>query len=210
MAGDVRKPPVAAVFRQHPQGVRGTCCWCGKPVTERTPGRGWLRYWHDACELEYQIIIRPDEARRQVLRRDAGICCDCREDWSERYAIRGGQDVITSPEWDITRRWKKSDNEQYHAERNVGYWRYTELVYISLWHVDHKVPLWKVRHMPDLQRIEYFKMPNLITRCHRCHEIKSRKETGERTKIKKRAKPKKAKQPWPKRQTRWPKRKMGQ
>ncbi len=213
MVADVRKPPTAAVFALHPQGVRGTCCWCGKPCEEKTPGRGWLKWWHDACEWEFKIIIRPDDARRAVLDRDHGICCDCGEDWSGRYLLRKGGLVITGPEWEVARRWKKSDNEQYHAERAAGFWQYHDLVYISLWHVDHKIPLWKVRHMPDLQRLEYFKLANLITRCHVCHQRKSDGETAERAKIKKRDKVKKPKQKiqsrgFEKRKTTWPKRKL--
>jgi 5-methylcytosine-specific restriction endonuclease McrA len=202
VTADVRKPPVDEIMRPHLPVARGKCRWCGKPVTEKTPARGYLKYWHDECEEIYLIAIRPDTARNAVFKRDKGICCDCGEDWSERYILRKGMEVITGPEWDVTRRWTKADNEQYRAERAQGYWRYTELVYVSLWHVDHKVPLWKVRHMPAIKRIVYWMLGNLITRCHRCHQLKSNKETAERTKIKKRERAKKPKRQWPKRKMR--------
>lgn len=48
------------------------------------------------------------------------------------------------------------------------------------WQVDHHTPLWKVAHMEPLQRLEYFKLHNLVTRCTNCHEIKSAKEAAER------------------------------
>lgn len=184
MAADVRKPPVGAVFRLHQQDTRGWCNWCGTPVKEKTSGRGWLKWWHDACEEEYQIIIKPDAARRAVFARDKGVCCDCEENWGDRYLLRAGQAIITSPEWDVCRRWTKKLNEAFHAERALGYWRYTELIYVSLWHVDHKIPLWKVVHLEPLQRLEYFKLHNLITRCHRCHAFKTAEEAAERAKYK--------------------------
>lgn len=188
----VRKPPVGAVFALHkPLDRRGWCNWCGEPVTETTGTRGWLRWWHDGCEGEYHIIIRPDAARRAVFKRDEGICADCGEDWSERVVLRKNFEVSCQPDglWDIR---KKADREEamrvYHAERAEGYWRYTDLVEISLWHVDHHIPLWKVAHLPDIQRIEYFKLANLITRCEPCHKRKSKREAAERGKFNRLAK----------------------
>lgn len=181
---DVRKPPVQAVFRQHPQEVRGTCCWCGLPCEETTPGRGWLKWWHAACELEYNIIIRPEAARRAVEHRDHGICCDCDEDWSERYLLRSSGVTVT-----VSDGWSLSPGAEYQADRRAGFYAYSEVLYVSLWHVDHKVPLWKVTHMPDLQRLEYFKLANLITRCHICHARKTKGEAAERAKFDRRAQP---------------------
>lgn len=51
------------------------------------------------------------------------------------------------------------------------------------WQVDHHIPLWKVKDMQALQRLEYFKLHNLVTRCGRCHVIKSGKEASERAHI---------------------------
>ena len=178
----VRKPPVSAVLRHHPQGVRGTCGWCGLPCLDKTEVRGWLKYFHNACSVEMGIIQNPTEARAAVLERDHGICVDCGEDWSDRYLFRdGGAVIISHGFWgpgSIAKR------DSYLQERELGFWTYHDLIWISLWQVDHKIPLWKVRHMPDLQRIEYFKLANLITRCHRCHERKTTREAADRAKFK--------------------------
>lgn len=212
MAHDVRKPPVGERLKLHKQGIRGWCGWCGGPVEDKTPGRGWLKWWHDACAEEMAIIEQPDRARDAVFRRDKGICCDCGEDWGERYVFRPGTNTIICPH---IPRWEQ---EQYRADREAGFWRYQEIIWVSLWHVDHKVPLWKVRHMPPLQRLEYFKLQNLVTRCHRCHGFKTKKEAPERAKFKAQApekerppKPSKkwASRPFPKGPKKpWPKRKM--
>lgn len=50
----------------------------------------------------------------------------------------------------------------------------------SDWQVDHHIPLFRVAHMEPLQRLEYFKLANLVTRCTACHVVKSRGEASER------------------------------
>jgi 5-methylcytosine-specific restriction endonuclease McrA len=195
-ARDVRKPPIGAVLRQHKQGVRGLCGWCGLSVEEKTEVRGWFKFWHAACQFEMGIIENPANARDAVFNRDKGVCCDCGEDFSERYAFRAGGIIRMWGEWDNER----ENRSRYAAERQADFHIYTEVVWISLWHVDHKTPLWKVRHLPDLERLEFFKLANLITRCHRCHERKTSEEAAERAKFNRLATPKseKPKRIWPK------------
>jgi 5-methylcytosine-specific restriction endonuclease McrA len=206
---DVRKPPIGAVLRLHPQGQRGICGWCGEAVTETTPVRGWLKYWHDACAAEMAIIEQPDAARRAVLARDKGICCDCGADWSDavrfipefyvsknRVDPEGMEPELYSP-GPKPGTWVQLSHEYFdwsaRREQRVRC-PYVSLVAISLWHVDHKVPLWKVRHLPALQRIEFFKLANLITRCEPCHKIKTSKEAAERAHLNELASGKKPKQ----------------
>ena len=214
MGNDVRKPPIGAVLRLHQQGVRGWCGWCGLAVEEKTEVRGWLKWWHDACAFEMGIIENPGRARDAVFARDKGICCDCGEDWSDQYKL--------VPEFYIGERWVDGTRDEdktlgpdgirfvqisFVSWRNGYTWGlgpkedrfpFVHLKAISLWHVDHKVPLWKVRHMPDLQRLEYFKLANLITRCHRCHEFKTTEEAADRAKIRRavEAPPEKPKSKW--------------
>lgn len=217
---DVRKPPIGAVIKLHKQGVRGLCGWCGETVTETTEVRGWPKFWHDACALEMAIITQPDRARLAVFDRDRGICSDCGEDWSQMSIFRPAYPVAPRDLGDFI------DSGRYSQGRTLGTWclvstwgglPVVELVSISLWHADHKVPLWKVQHLPPLQRLEYFKLANLVTRCERCHTFKTKKEAAERAKFKAQAKdakegaprqrsrrwgsrpfPKGVKRPWPK------------
>lgn len=191
----VRKPPVDAQFALHLPKVRGKCQWCGKPVDD--DGR---IYWHFDCHVEFSIIIFPDAARRAVEKRDHGICVDCGEDWSERYVLRSsGTRVTISPDQGFD--WSDEDaRAQHHEERRAGFWLYSELVWVSLWHVDHKTPLWKVRHMLLLRRLEFFKLANLITRCHRCHAFKTKKESADRAKFNAQGKDKPDRPPKPKHQ----------
>lgn len=164
---EIRSAPVAAVFALHPQDKRGSCRWCGKPTRERTPSQNQLRWWHSECEAEYLCCVRPDQARWQVWQRDKGICFDC-----------------GAPPETVTR--QRSVNKETQ-------WEHVEDFSVELWHVDHHIPLWKVRHLHPLQRIEYFKLANLITRCERCHARKSAKESAERAhfkRISKKEKPK--------------------
>lgn len=201
----IRKPPVDAVMAKHLPAVRGKCRWCGLPVEERTAHHGMLKFWHDACEAIFHIIIRPDSARRAVFARDKGICFDCGEDWSQMSVFR--------PAYPVGKHWilPDMDPEHYSPGRTPGSWcqlsheyeergilanrrnairyPYVELQVISLWHVDHKIPLWKVAHLPPAKRIIYFMLENLITRCERCHHFKTKAEAAERAKYKRLGKP---------------------
>lgn len=205
MARDVRKPPVGAVLALHKQGVRGWCGWCGLAVEDKTPGRGWLKWWHDACAAEMAVIENPAAARDAVLKRDRGICIDCGEDWSQHSLFhpvkwRGEIRVVfaraemrPSPPWENGAHWIST-----RGEPRDDHFAFVEINIVSCWHVDHKVPLWKVRHMPDIERLEYFKLHNLITRCHRCHAFKTAEEAAERAKFKRQgtSTPSKPKSKW--------------
>lgn len=186
MSGDkaiaVRKPPVEAVFALHPQGVRGSCQRCGKEVTERTEVRGWLKFWHDDCKWEFQIVTMPEMARRAVLDRDHGVCADCGENWSE--AVRFIPDQYVG-------RWRDPEDhpERFTPGPGKGTWvwlsfshgaPYVSLREVSLWHVDHHNSLESAVRLPPLQRIEFFKLANMKTRCDPCHKRKSAKEAVQR------------------------------
>lgn len=164
---EVRKPPVDAQFALHLPRVRGKCRWCGESCAgEKTRFGGDRIHWHATCRQEFVIIAFPDGARDAVFARDKGICCDCGGDFSQEYIFR--------PEF------------KARIEDGVSIWNggdhatYNPIIWVSLWHVDHKVPLWKVRHLPPIQRLAYFKLANMVTRCRRCHDRKTVKETGER------------------------------
>ncbi|MBI1213596.1 MAG: hypothetical protein GC190_19230 [Alphaproteobacteria bacterium] len=182
MATDVRKPPLTEIFALHAPHAPGKCDWCGKPRSDRTPKRNALRKRHYACEDEITIICRPDVARRYVFDRDHGICFDCGEDWSQRYRFRKGADCVHAFD-DAEICADGYASEEARELRRAGFYRSTEVLWISLWHVDHKTPLWKVAHMPPAKRINYFKLANMVTRCEPCHQRKSAKEAAERAKF---------------------------
>ena len=46
--------------------------------------------------------------------------------------------------------------------------------------VEHRIPLWKVRHLPDDQRRWYYGLGNLWLLCRTCHKPKTRHEAAER------------------------------
>lgn len=112
----VRKAPVNEVFAQHPQGVRGTCCWCGGTVTETTPVKGWLKYWHDECQAEYLVCSQPDQARDAVRDRDQGICVDCcAPPITERREWKG-----KTLQWGY-------ETETWHVDHKVPLWKVSHL-----------------------------------------------------------------------------------
>ena len=172
----IRRPPTDVIFDRHLPRVNGKCRWCGEPVDEKTWFGGKRLLWHAVCHLEFMIIIRPEMARREVEKRDHGICVDCGEDFTERYRFVRERDA-----------WVNENNAgnwytgSHRDERVDGYYQWVLVRLVSMWHVDHKTPLWKVAHLPPEKRIEYFKLANIITRCDECHKVKSRGETSERS-----------------------------
>lgn len=165
----VRTPPTAAIFAQHADRPKGHCRWCGLAIIG---GGGQLAKrckWHDHCLTEYKLLAWPAETRKAVWKRDAGVCLDCGAAPSYR--------------------------DQAHDYGSGA----PTIVTITCWHVDHKVPLWKVAHLPDRDRIRYFQLDNLCTRCEECHKRKTSEEAAERAHIKRliRGPSDKAKKPWP-------------
>ncbi len=59
--------------------------------------------------------------------------------------------------------------------------------------IDHRVPLWKVAHLPPAKRRQYFLPGNLQLLCCDCHKRKSGKESAERAHHKRLVEPKKPK-----------------
>lgn len=178
----IRTPPVDARFALHLPKKSGKCRWCGLPIDELTMFGKKRLLWHRACELEFQIITMPDVARTELFKRDKGICASCGEDWSDRYRFAKGAECMHGFDRD----------EQ-------GFYRSTEVLWISLWHNDHIVPLWKVVHMPPLKRLAYFTLANMQTLCTPCHQQKCSDEAAEKAKYDRReraktetAKPKRA------------------
>lgn len=197
MASDVRKPPVDEIFALHLPQERGKCRWCGEPTAE-TDSRGKVRWWHSNCEAEYLRIIRLENMRFAVEKRDKGICANCEEDWSDRfkavpasgsYPRYAGLSDDGKPIRAVSPSWISTLDDGTRV-------MWCPITWVSLWHVEHKIPLWRVAHMPAVQRIKYFMLDAVETWCEPCHKVKTRKESADRAKINERLreKPEKPKQ----------------
>jgi len=46
--------------------------------------------------------------------------------------------------------------------------------------VDHRTPLWKIRDLPECERIQYYGPDNIWLLCSKCHRDKTKREAGER------------------------------
>ena len=171
MARDLRRAPFNEIHRLHRTRERGKCDWCGKPCEERTPVRKQLKLRHGDCDVELQTASSPEAARRLVFDRDGGVCVDCGGAFSEMSRFRAEMPVNKFTGFACVS----------YIGPHAGEPRpYTRIIWISMWHVDHVVPLWKVQHLPAAERIKYFLLPNLLTRCDKCHARKSKREAAER------------------------------
>lgn len=70
-----RNAPLPRHMNRTPWGV---CRWCTKPIyKEDGKTINKRRRWHPACSHEYYIIVDHKYAKRQVKKRDKGICAAC-------------------------------------------------------------------------------------------------------------------------------------
>jgi hypothetical protein len=70
-----RNPPMPAWFYNAPWG---TCRWCNKPILKEDGTINTRRRWHPTgCLHDYLIIADHKYAKRQVKKRDKGICASC-------------------------------------------------------------------------------------------------------------------------------------
>lgn len=162
---DHRRPPMPPQFdtKKDP----GWCRWCARPIwlDEHRRRVNARRRWHDRCLGQYFLLTRPDVQRDAVFERDQGRCYICGNVAGTIYRKPYGNTPLI-----------RIDGT-FRAE-------YCEIEWVQDWQVEHKIPLWKVAHLPDAERIKYFLLDNLGTACTRpCHERKTAEENAERAKL---------------------------
>jgi 5-methylcytosine-specific restriction endonuclease McrA len=69
-----RNPPLPRHMNKTPWGV---CRWCAEPIHKADGTVNKRRRWHPSCLHEYLIIVDHRYAKRQVKKRDKGICATC-------------------------------------------------------------------------------------------------------------------------------------
>lgn len=166
----IRKPPLPEIVRRyHPLGE---CRWCGGMIfkngnpCELNPRRNWHdgRLGEPDCFHAYRLLTDPATQRHAVYWRDKGRCYICGvvhqarayQIWIDSYGDR-------SPSG--------------YPQSHVGW------LAPSGWELEHKIPLWKVEHLPDDERRWYFGLDNLAVACRApCHQRKSAEEAAERAK----------------------------
>lgn len=194
-----RKPPLPASFMKN-LTPWGTCRWCEQPILSETGEILKRRRWHEGCLGDYHLLTRPAIQRDHVRARDNGVCVDCGEvrvkiaDWCQhdyrwrRFVRRGDLpvQVIVIPFDEMRKDWLlglarppffDDDDPQETGPA-------CPVVYAEDWQVDHEIPLWKVAHLPDRERLWYHTLANLRTRCTPDHKRKTRAEAAERAKFK--------------------------
>jgi hypothetical protein len=142
----------------HWDSPKGHCRWCGKPALhaggKKAGTLNMRRRWHDDCLADYKVAAWPQSARKALSKRDKGRCCDC---------------------GDVAKKWL-SRRRRPRKKIGVIAGPYTQVKYVRAFEVDHEVPLWSVAHLPDRERLRYFLLDNLRTRCPECHKAKTLRE----------------------------------
>lgn len=198
MARVPRTPPKPPYWDADP----GVCRGCGKEFLTKAGERAKNRRWCADCAEAWRVAAQSDVARAAVFRRDLGVCHDCGEDCT-RYCQAG----VPKPYMVQINRERALD----WCERMLGSVRHAKQKLYSIdlgaWHVDHAMPLHLIdREKPDAWR--EWTLPNLRTRCHTCHELKTTHEAKMRGKIRRLngTTKKKPKAKIPQRANPWPKR----
>lgn len=204
-----RLPPMPAHFYK---SKYGRCRWCNEeirlpedpallrlPQDKRRAGQiNTRRMWHDGrhgerdCRSEHAVLMcEPDVCLPRLVERDGPLCaCGC------------GRPVLV---WIAGVSYPTLGALEAEQKANAG-WPWMPVHMASgpftitqrVWgkvQIDHKIPLWKVKHLPDTKRLQYFELGNqqiMIT--DPCHIRKSAEEAVDRAKGKrlraKRIKPK--------------------
>lgn len=169
----IRKPPLPAIFlRFHPLGE---CRWCGCAIykngnpCEFAPRRNWHdgRLGEPDCLYAFKLLTDPATQRAAVWKRDRGLCYICGR------APRTGTDYYLPYGESLS-----------IGVDDFGRFEFVAIEWRSGWQLEHKVPLWKVAHLPDAQRLKYFQLGNLGIACTKpCAERKTAREAAERAKL---------------------------
>lgn len=166
----VRRPPLLPY-------VKGRCCWCAGDIPTRLKKNGepykLQGAFHPNCGAEYRNAFTPSIFFDRLAERDGKKCADCGEAigcWLPSHGTKRAPETVYEHE---ARDWRRR-----HELPVVV--KYTPVVYRIVLQVDHKVPLWKVAHLPHAERREYFLIGNLWLLCIRCHGRKTTREAAER------------------------------
>ena len=170
-----------------------TCKWCGKQIPKVIDGKSSTqRYWHPACKYEWELHADLGEQFRFIVKRDGERCRLCGGNPSRWH--RG--EVMTVVDWsrgtrdvDFLRElWWADPAVMGYAFRDIhdpNYVRHPDMLMLGMrqditrvtaLQVDHRIPLWMVRDLPDAERRWYYGPGNLWLLCDACHKIKNASE----------------------------------
>lgn len=170
----------------------GTCVWCGKDLPRNKDGSpSKVRRWHPDCVAAYRELIDTAHQVKLVEKRDGRRCFDCGR---THY-------VVGVKTWEVGSGFCGlwfGDHSYIGQGVHIYDWgdvdgpftpvRFREIAL----ELDHDVPLWRVAHLPDEERIKYFRIENLRLRCRECHKAKTAREAAERAKLKRLARKRQA------------------
>ncbi len=160
-------------LQKGPNG-RNLCRWCGNEVSGRR-----RTFCSDECVHEHKIRSQPGYAKREIEKRDKGICCICGLDTAQVERLIEESIPTQVPTWS----WKtagggKRAREKYHeqaermfrnkpVQRRFRRWLGIPGHRSVLWDMDHILPVSKGGGECGLE--------NLRTLCIWCHREETAK-----------------------------------
>ena len=83
----------------------GTCRWCNKPILDDNGVINTKRRWHKDCSNQYLLVTKSSFAKRQVKKRDKGVCvcckkkCRLRSEWDVDHIVALSDRPDNNPKW---------------------------------------------------------------------------------------------------------------
>lgn len=118
------------------------------------------RSWHPDCVTAFQLHNWPQTQIKHVRQRDGAKCAICGE---------------------RPQKWLRGREEYWHDGARCSVER------VDWLDLDHRVPLWSVRHLPAAERLTFYGPDNLWLLCGPCHKRKTAREAAERAQIRRAA-----------------------
>lgn len=151
---DTRRCPIPHYHCEAPG-----CRWCGKPVESARGAR-----WHAECLAEHHLCTHQEPARKALAKRDGARCWLC---GTTPFRWKRGPEIGYVG-------WGRDHRPPLVFDLALG--PYCEVEWVTALQVDHVIPLWKVRNLPDQERVLFFMLENLILLCPPCHKRKTAEE----------------------------------
>ncbi len=153
---------------------KGACGWCGEPILEGQRKRPASATWHLECLDEYKLITDTDVQRQHLFWRSLGCCEAC------------GLEVARC---EVKRQLTAWEDSGIHERRRDGVNADGPVSWVRFdwrkeFHADHVTPLWSLPKLLTREQVRHFWGPgNLQALCLDCHREKTRREAGERAKL---------------------------
>lgn len=162
----------------------GWCRWCGQQILhEKGKQKGQpntRRTWHPGCVVDFKEHNELPYQFDACVARSGHRCAHCQDysgHWSQSTASTWRGDDETR--WGYPR-WVTNQKLPLIGQTGFRVGDCCHTSWVTSLEVDHVIPLYSVRGLPDEERRRFYGPANLQLLCPAHHKAKTRRETQER------------------------------